>query len=773
MPDTHALLHALARAGLGIPPIERPPPTNAGHTPLHPHQIEAVRRVQPLLHTHHGALLADDVGLGKTHVALAIAGAYEHVRVIAPAALCHMWRNTIATTHVAPAPIVVSLHRYSSVRPPAPPTDETGRRLIIVDEAHHLRNPATQRFRAVAQCCRGADVLLVSATPVHNRPRDLLTLLSLFLGTHAHALDDAARARLIVRRDASTLQSELAQLGTRPVVVTHHPFPIADAPAVTTALHTLPPPVPSRDGQAAGALVALGLIRAWCSSTAACLSAIQRRRARAVALDAILADNRWPTRQELRAWTVTDDTVQLGFTSLLVGSDPPLRSTQTLAHAREQLARHRAALTQLRHVILTDAAGADRARAERLRAVRARHRGVPIVAFSQLADTVHALGRILRWDSGLAVLTAKGGRVAGGAITRDEVLRRFAPRAYGVAPPPSHERVWLLLTTDLLAEGVNLQDAGAMVHLDLPWTPAAIAQREGRLARLGSQHPRVHVYAMQPPGGGAALLRLSDRLRAKSRAAAVALAADAPDATARRTFALPTMRSATQRRLRHWLTTSPERSTRPADTSFGVCQQTAGRSGWLASAAFPDSDHAVLLGGWFSTTPLRTRVRDDPRTIAQLIATVTHARTASHTLPLPASAAGDRLAMHRMAVLRALERAARDQAASAVVTAMQSPVHRALHHTRDLLRSAPIAQRIAWRTAVAECTRTLRELRGAGDEHALATLLASPHAQTAEWWFAEVACLSSSRGGTERARGQLTAPLLSAMHLHALLLILP
>ena len=45
---------------------------------------------------------------------------------------------------------------------------------------------------------------------------------------------------------------------------------------------------------------------------------------------------------------------------------------------------------------------------------------------------------------------------------------------------------WLLLTTDVSAEGLNLQRLGRVVHYDLPWTPAKLGQREGRIIRPGS-----------------------------------------------------------------------------------------------------------------------------------------------------------------------------------------------------------------------------------------------------------------------------------------------
>jgi hypothetical protein len=104
------------------------------------------------------------------------------------------------------------------------------------------------------------------------------------------------------------------------------------------------------------------------------------------------------------------------------------------------------------------------------------------------------------------MLTARGGVVAGGKLTRDETLARFAPNALRVEAPARTERIDLLLATDLLSEGVNLQDADVVVHLDVPWTSARMEQRVGRIARMGSVHARVHVYLIRPPASAAALL---------------------------------------------------------------------------------------------------------------------------------------------------------------------------------------------------------------------------------------------------------------------------
>jgi hypothetical protein len=112
------------------------------------------------------------------------------------------------------------------------------------------------------------------------------------------------------------------------------------------------------------------------------------------------------------------------------------------------------------------------------------------------------------------MLSAREARIASGRVTRADLLGRFAPHAQGVRAPPEHERVTLLLSTDLLSEGVNLQDASVVVHLDLPWNPARLAQRLGRVRRPGGAD-EVFSYLMTPPAQSALLLRAEARLRAK------------------------------------------------------------------------------------------------------------------------------------------------------------------------------------------------------------------------------------------------------------------
>ena len=126
------------------------------------------------------------------------------------------------------------------------------------------------------------------------------------------------------------------------------------------------------------------------------------------------------------------------------------------------------------------------------------------------------LYRALRSRARPALLTARGGVVAGGRLSREETLARFAPEASGRRRVVDHERIDVLIATDLLSEGVNLQDASVAIHLDLPWTSARLAQRIGRVARLGSRHDVVTAYTFRPSPRAEAIVHAAQIVQRKA-----------------------------------------------------------------------------------------------------------------------------------------------------------------------------------------------------------------------------------------------------------------
>ncbi|HVS59898.1 MAG TPA: helicase-related protein, partial [Gemmatimonadaceae bacterium] len=308
-------------------------------------------------------------------------------------------------------------------------------------------------------------------------------------------LTRAELARCVVRRDHEQLKSTALIPTVRPTVT----LQVSDDPRIVRELTMLPEPIPVRDGGLGLGLIARGLVHQWASSEAALNEALRRRIARAFALIASLEAGTYPTERELRTWIFDDGALQLGFPELL---SAPTGDAEALL---ETVRVHSNALQRFResHSVRFSL---DTERASIIASLRGAHPKAKIVAFAQYTETVSMLFRKLVKPGGVAMLTAHGARVAGGRLSRGEALARFAPRALHASPPPSAEAIDLLLSTDLLSEGVNLQDAEVVVHLDIPWTAARLEQRVGRVARMGSAHSTVSVYLIRPPASAAELL---------------------------------------------------------------------------------------------------------------------------------------------------------------------------------------------------------------------------------------------------------------------------
>lgn len=547
-----------------------------GSVTLRPHQLDAARRLRTLLADRGGALLCDEVGLGKTYVALALARSYERPLVVAPASLRDMWLAAARRSGIAIR--FTSTESLSRARPTQCNDD-----LVIVDEAHHFRTPSAARYRSLAELAARSPILLVSATPLHNKAADMTTLLSLFLGSAARTLSNAEIAHYVVRRH----QSEVA--GAFPLV---HPPIHLGVPHDTRHLElllALPPPTPARDGGVAAAMVTHMLVRLWASSDATLREGLRRRLAKTVAIRLALEAGHYPTRHELEAWTYGDGSVQLGFAGILA----PERYGECDGLLGAAGA-HESALVELL-ASLPGESRADAARAEHIRALRREHAGAKIVAFSQFAETVAMVYRRLSRDNGVAMLTSRGARIASGPITRREALARFAPMAGNAAAPKRGEDISLLVATDLLSEGVNLQDASVVVHLDLPWTAATLEQRVGRVARLGSRSREVFVYAIDPPAPGRQLLRAEAIIRRKAGLAEASVGASRIPPLFARTTPTPRSEVEEDEAIRRLLGRWSKREGRDGDSRLLCAAIAAERDGVLALVSVRGK--ATLLAG--------------------------------------------------------------------------------------------------------------------------------------------------------------------------------
>jgi superfamily II DNA or RNA helicase len=427
---------------------------------LAPHQCEAVTRALSLIGRYGGAILADDVGLGKSFVAASVAAHFQRngsaVEMIVPASLIVQWRETL---HDFAVEARIITHDALA----GDPIIGLGDRLIVVDEAHAFRNRQTQRWCALARRSVCARMLLVTATPICNSVDDLLALVSLIAADDAlrlrgvASIDDAFASRdaraldvivreLVIRRERDVLPPEL-RFGSLDRRVIRHP--VVDAP-----IDGLQFPL-----SASAPLLRQFLARRLESSPAALLESARRQRH---FYERVIESGRPLSRRDYRQAFAADEDAD-AFQQILFWDLLAPASGIDLDAIRDELR----ALDEIR--VIVEQSGD--AKASLLESALTAD---PTLIFTGSAATARALARRLR--CGLA--TARDGR---GAI---DAFRRGA--------------LDCVVATDLASEGLNLQRAGVVIHYDIPWNPVKLDQRNGRAHRIGQTRSSVRAIYFLP-----------------------------------------------------------------------------------------------------------------------------------------------------------------------------------------------------------------------------------------------------------------------------------
>lgn len=417
------------------------------------------------------ALVADDVGLGKTISAglilseLATRKKVKRALVLAPKILLSQWDEELRSKfRMRPAHGVgaeldgllrsqsqVIVTTYASARSRMATIQQAGFDMIILDEAHKLRNLfGTANPPQMATALKGAleagafrYVLMLTATPIQNRLWDLYSLIDLL----------------------STAKRHTNPLGTPSGFVTQY---VADG---KTRARVLRP-----------------------ESSSQFRTRLAEYMVRTRRQDANLV---FPSRT-VRTVACPKGDVEIQLESLVKASLPHLSRLQKVSIA-EGLMSSPAALARQLQSMVTSGSATSKAAARAKQIAEASPLGCKLrflqdlaaelraqqganwrmVVFTRRVETQRAIGEAMN-AAGASV-----GHIGGGhGHSQDRDIAAFK------ASPPT---VNVLISTDAGAEGVNLQAANVVVNYDLPWNPMVVEQRIGRVQRLASEHASVVV----------------------------------------------------------------------------------------------------------------------------------------------------------------------------------------------------------------------------------------------------------------------------------------
>ena len=126
----------------------------------------------------------------------------------------------------------------------------------------------------------------------------------------------------------------------------------------------------------------------------------------------------------------------------------------------------------------------------------------------------------------IAMVSGDETRTTAGTNNFNAILSNFAPVARNRRTDNGNIAIDLLIATDCISEGQNLQDCDAVLNYDIHWNPVRIIQRFGRIDRIGSHNPEVRMINYWPTSDMETYLRLESRVQARMALADIAASGD-------------------------------------------------------------------------------------------------------------------------------------------------------------------------------------------------------------------------------------------------------
>jgi len=554
------------------------------------YQEEAVLNARKVLDEYGGVFLSDVVGLGKTYMAALLAQQLDgrHL-VIAPPRLLDRekrgsWPNVFSDFQV----------RQTDFESIGKLDDLLGRDIskytnIFIDESHRFRTETTQSYEMLAQICRGKRVILVSATPLNNTPRDILSQVKLFqagkasnipnlrnleafftgLEAKLKGLDRQADRELFfqtVQANAKETREKVLKFlmvrRTRTEIEKYYgddmhrqglKFPEVEDPVplfykfnkqeneifdetlkLLTAEFTYARYTPllyyqgkmderERQGQRnlAKFMKILMVKRLESSFHAFRLTLDRFTHSYARVIAEFKKGNVYISKKHIgKIFDLLELDDQEGIENLLEQDKAERLSAKDFS--ADFILHLKADLRTLRRIkkMWADVRRDPKWLAFRdvLRSDQNLKKG-KLIIFSESQETAEYLAARIRDDVESQTLLFSG---KSSEAEHREAIANFDANAF---KPSDEYRV--LVSTEILSEGVNLHRANMVINYDIPWNPTRLIQRVGRVNRVDTKFDTIHTYNFFPTEEGNDAIKLREAAEAKIHAFIEMLGADA------------------------------------------------------------------------------------------------------------------------------------------------------------------------------------------------------------------------------------------------------
>lgn len=539
------------------------------------YQIDAVTQARKKLDAYGGVFISDVVGLGKTYICAMLANSFKrdtYKLFICPPVLVDYWRSVLQEFDVARCD-VESLGKMNHILEKG--TDKYS--YVFIDEAHRFRSSDTESFTLLHQICRGKKVVLISATPINNYTSDIENQIYLFQSKQSGTINgikniegffrslnsklarlpkgspeyraqmrensEIIRDRLIREVMIRRTRSEVQEYYSEDLLRQGLKFPVAGSPekiiyefdtrtneafvetiaaikSFKYARYT--PLLYLRDKEKSakqltaqhnmGGFMKGVLVKRLESSFHAFYMTLCRFIESYEKFIALVKTGKVYISKKINVYDLLDD----GDMSKLMYhvEQENIMEFDTSDFEPRFIRDLESDLAELRYLqALWGMIKADPKLVHFKRELTTNPimKGRKIIVFTESKETAQYLYENLQDIYGERIVYFSGQSTQGLKSTIED---SFNPKFKS----KNNDRYDLLITTDVLAEGINLHRANVLVNYDLPWNPTRIMQRVGRINRVGTEFERIYVFNFFPTSQSAAQMPLEERILDKLQA---------------------------------------------------------------------------------------------------------------------------------------------------------------------------------------------------------------------------------------------------------------
>lgn len=539
------------------------------------YQIDAVTQARKKLDAYNGVFISDVVGLGKTYICAMLANSFKrdtYKLFICPPVLVDYWRGVLQEFDVSRCD-VESLGKLDRIIEKG--TDKYS--YIFIDEAHRFRNSATESFTQLHQICRGKKVVLISATPINNYTSDIENQIYLFQSKQSGTINGikniegffrglnsklaqkekgTAEYRTQMRENSKIIRDRLIRevmiRRTRGEVQEYYSddlekqglhFPSAGSPekiiyefdektdeAFRETISTIKnfkysrytPLLYLKDQvkyakqltaqRNMGGFMKGILIKRLESSFFAFSKTLGRFIESYEKFIEMVKTGKVYISKKVNVYDLLDDGNINKLLYYIEQED--LMAFETSDFQPKLLKDLESDLAELKYLRdLWSMIKVDPKLAMFKHELQNNNHiyGHKIIVFTESTETAEYLYNNLTDIYGKKVVCFSG---QSSRTLKVEIEDSFNPKNKA----KENDKYDLLITTDVLAEGVNLHRANVLVNYDLPWNPTRIMQRVGRINRVGTEFDRIYVFNFFPTAQSAKHMPLEDRILEKLQA---------------------------------------------------------------------------------------------------------------------------------------------------------------------------------------------------------------------------------------------------------------